>query len=231
MFDSSASGFDGSINGATRVTGQFGNALSFDSNDTVTFAGSSSLAMVGDTTFTVSVWANSLSSSGTCCGQLAGFRNQGGWTLRHDFRDAQKIEFLERTASGYFGDGGADGVNIASGWHMITSVVDTNVVRMYVDGVLTDSYGFTGTTSIDATANMVIGAVVDGNLAGSLDDLQIYDEALTAAQLGTLLTGGTVSGSTTPPAEVPAPATLWLVLAGALGFARFGKARRGLRVV
>ncbi len=90
----------------------------------------------------------------------------------------------------------ADGEN----WHHVAAVIPDNGaptigdVLFYIDGEL-DSLAVTGNTPLDtlATLNVRIGAsraLANRTLTGKLDDIRIYDTALTAEEVLALVEGG-----------------------------------------
>ncbi len=98
-------------------------------------------------------------------------------------------------------------------WHMVTYAVDSTGYSIYVDGVL----GASGTLSGPPEFGDGTGAL---NVGGhnyypsrylSVDDFQLYDSVLTAAQINSLyLTGASAYGAlpTTSPVQIASGATL-----------------------
>lgn len=73
-------------------------------------------------------------------------------------------------------------------WYHVASTWDGVTARFYVNGVLVDESGYTVTMTAD-TRDLVIGADPPGapeSFNGRIDEVRIYDRALTADQVGAL---------------------------------------------
>ncbi|MFA7202012.1 MAG: LamG domain-containing protein, partial [Candidatus Paceibacterota bacterium] len=84
---------------------------------------------------------------------------------------------VDTTASYDIGDGG---------WHHIVAVVDriTSKVFIYVDGILRNNGGnISSVGNIDNSTNLRIGASGAGPWNGPIDDVRIYNRALSAAEV------------------------------------------------
>ena len=114
---------------------------------------------------------------------------------------------------------GASPVVNNSAWHLLTGVVDNvaGTTSMYVDGVLVSSGGLS--PLVQSSASFLVGGVaVSGSprsyFTGLIDDVRIYDNALSAAEVSALY-----------GAPVPEPAT-WAMLAVGLTLLTVGRRRR-----
>ncbi|MFW0862568.1 MAG: DUF2341 domain-containing protein [Candidatus Komeilibacteria bacterium] len=82
-----------------------------------------------------------------------------------------------------------DGYNVAStstinsAWHHVTGVREGNTIKIYIDGVLEGTSSTSG--SVSSTSALTIGDDGGGNryLNGKLDDIRIYNYALTDKQV------------------------------------------------
>ena len=179
--DTSGNANHGTITGATRVAGRFGRALSFDgTNDLVRVPDSSSLALVSGMTIEAWVRPNLL----------------GGW----------RTVALKETATGltyalYAHDdaprpavtanfGGAD--QSAAGvqalpvgvWTHLAATYDGAAMNLYVNGTLVRAQPATGTFVQSAQPLSIGGNGVWGEyFAGLIDQVRIYDRALTATEI------------------------------------------------
>ena len=85
------------------------------------------------------------------------------------------------------GDSGTfNGGNIADGkWHNVVFTVDANGGKLYVDGTLKNSLGWTGTPGAAGTTTPLhIGSDGSGfTLNGQIDDVQIWNRALSASDI------------------------------------------------
>jgi len=212
--DSSASNFDATLagNAAWSASGKFGGALD------LTAGGFATAGNVLDLTgsFTVSAWVNTTSTQGMTpvASHDQGFANgyflaisnvgdgAGGSTGQAHFYQKSTFSSLS-TAS------------VADGqWHLLTGVYDAsvNTVGLYVDGISMGNHY--STTPVANVAPFIIGgfnAWINGSYgpraprnvySGLIDDVRVYDTALTGAQ---------VTALTNP---VPEPETFALMLAG-----------------
>jgi hypothetical protein len=110
---------------------------------------------------------------------------------------------------------GTSGATSATGWHHYVVVASLNApAELYIDGALvgTAAYRVTGGSTFD------IGGDNGGyNWNGKIDDVRIYDTALSASEVASLTANGTA---------VPEPDMLGLV---GIGLAALGVARRPRR--
>ena len=168
------------VGGPTWKTGAdcvSGSCLSFDeSNDYVNVPVSSSLDFSGG--FTISAWMNTLNTSrGTI------FRNSWDASGYYELRPLNdKLEFGVASA-GDFGtlSTAYSGTIQAGEWYHVVGVTDRTNVKIYVNGALKD-------TVLDKTSGTIGGGVggIGGGagaylLNGKIDEVRIYNAALTAS--------------------------------------------------
>ncbi|MEM7351802.1 MAG: LamG domain-containing protein, partial [Acidobacteriota bacterium] len=84
----------------------------------------------------------------------------------------------------------SSGITVADGlWHHVAGVFDGTDLVLYVDGIEDGRVDASGRT-IDTTADLQIGRNwnlgVSSFFSGQLDELRLYDRALSAAEIGTL---------------------------------------------
>jgi hypothetical protein len=88
------------------------------------------------------------------------------------------------------------GSNLADGnWHHVTCVNDSNAgtVKVYEDGVQIGSNNQGATNSSSGTFYIGTKDGTNEVFKGQLDDIRVYNYALTAAQVKTLYTGGAIN--------------------------------------
>jgi hypothetical protein len=143
---------------------------------------------------------------------------------------ASSVNFWVQPASGTQ-TGAASGAPLGAGaWHHLAGTYDGANVRLYIDGAQAGSAALAGALRTDSTTPIRIGAGSDGTVGqaepfdGRIDDVRIYDRALTPAEITTLYTGMLPSTFTLAAAGQTAQISLsWSAPAGATGY----EVRRG----
>ena len=182
--------------GATRTTGKYGGALSFNgASDWVTVPDANSLDL---NRFTISAWVKpaatqsgwrtavmkEIPSSGLAYalyanGVLAVGARRSTSTTAPRSAPARAIEPARRS------------------WSYVTGSYDGSTLRLYVDGVLKASKASTGTTGPRAGRCGSAATAVWGEwFNGALDEIRIYNRALSATEIAT--------DRTTPIEQAPA---------------------------
>lgn len=181
--DSSGNANDGAWNGNTaNTTGKYGNGTSYDGTTDYTSITDSTSLHLND--FTIEGWYKTTTTSVT----------QGLVSKRTSFATMDWELYLNNGGSIYMqiGESGADTIfgtcaYTANTWQHVTAVKSGTAYSMYRDGILcsTDTSAITWTDS----ENLVLGALTTsgGNaLNGTLDDVRIYNRALTPAEVSKL---------------------------------------------
>lgn len=167
-------------------------AIVGDSNKAATFNGSGSYVYVanaydfpGTQAFSIEVWVKPSSLSGTR--RIVSHRTTGssptGYRLA--LKDSS-IEF-DRINSGSISGGVAVAAMTSTGqWAHIVGTYDGGQLRLYLDGVAVSNVASTGSI-VASSADLVFGAASGGEdyfFSGVLDEVAIYDHALTAERVG-----------------------------------------------
>ena len=180
-FDSSTYGNDGTISGASWAAGKLGGGLDFNSATDIVNSGShSSLNITG--TLTLAAWVNYDTISGypRIVEKSTGTAlDPYGMTLRDNGDVVFGIGSDEWTAN----------TNLpANQWHHVAGTYDGTTMRVYVNGGQVASHTRTGGGLYSSTHDVHIGNVDTLNRAldGTLDDVRIYNEALSDAGVETL---------------------------------------------
>jgi hypothetical protein len=196
--DSSGNGNNGTIAGATRVTGQvgFGGALSFDGvSSIVNIAHSASLALSSG--MTLEAWVNPSANAGT--GANDGWRTvimkeRAGVGLAYALYGNDGNTNPSRPA-GYIRNANTDkeataGPALPVGvWTHLAVTYDGTSIRLYVNGVLRSTTGSAGGGIAASTSPLRIGGntvfSVPGTeyFAGLIDEVRIYNRALSTAEI------------------------------------------------
>jgi hypothetical protein len=182
--DSSGNGNNGTIYGATWVAGKYGDALNFSGVNNDVACGNS---LTDPVVFTLTAWIK----------PTAGFSgdqdiiargpggNSGGWEL--------KIVGGAIVVGASFSDQwrslGQSGVIVSGQWQMVTGTWNGTYLSLYVNGVLVaQSTNLSAYTRQLSTSEVWIGSWVGAYnfFGGIIDEVQIYNRALSAAEIQTL---------------------------------------------
>lgn len=219
--DSSGHDYDGAITGATYVAGKVGNyALNFtnpDGGSYVSVAHNNAISLAG-TDYTIAFWCQRGVLDTTLA--ILGTTNPGEL-------DGYSVYFHSSNNSGVYLDHGNGSVNALGGidssfaiidpptWNHIAEVYSSADQKryLYVNGNQIASTDAT-TAMTDSGYDLWFGGIQswgqgggDGHrFIGSLDDIQIYNQALSKTQVGTVMGGGTI----------PEPSTIVLLSMGLL---------------
>ena len=117
-----------------------------------------------------------------CCGTIVAQRDINGWALRFDGRNAgQEMEFIVQP--GWQGDGGFGAAAFAKGdWHHLVGVVAGKEMFLYVDGELEKDQTYNGPMATGGSETE-IGHAGDGGFVGIIDEVLIYNKALSADEV------------------------------------------------
>ena len=190
--DSSGNGNNGVVHGATLAADRFGNAnsaYSFDGDDWIQVANSASLSsLTKDMTFSAWVNVRELGFFGWVQILAKGTNmRQYGFGLRMEDGDFVWVNNVRKEISVAV-DGGVLPMNE---WYHLTASYNGSRIIAYVNGVVV---GFTDVED-EFVANMddlYIGKDIPGDTEyfnGALDDLRIYNRALSAAEVKALYEG------------------------------------------
>ena len=185
---------DGELDGNPKqVAGKVGKGLEFDSQNFVHIPGTDSLQFNGAEAISVAAWINGKTDkpvegalAGTCCGTIVAQRDANGWALRFDGRNGgNELEFI--TQPNWQGDGGFGVAALPKGeWHHLVGVVDGNKKFLYLDGKLAKEGNFNGPMQTNGSSETEIGSAGDGGFIGIIDEVVIYNRALSVNEVKNL---------------------------------------------
>lgn len=176
------------------------NSLNFDgNNDHVLIADSNTLDITN--AFTLSTWVK---SDGVQSNRyLISKRNDAGtdnvYSMIYGYA-ADQVQFYA-SGNGYGYPGGASNIPVAdTNWHLVTYTYDGTTFKSYKDGILQGATTLTANLTA-STSNLLLGAFNGAgyNLDGSMDDVRIYNRALSDADVKRLAQTQTpwLTGNTT----------------------------------
>jgi hypothetical protein len=186
--DESGNGNNGTVNGATLTQDRFGNAdeaYLFDGNDKIEVDNWN--ALVGNTEFTVSCWVKQENGLGwvLAFGQPAngqgfsmgnyhwGQNNIGGQIWSYDYITSVSTS-----------------IEISS-WQQIVFVYSQNIMYLYYNGIVSSNapVDYVNTDLQPGILSLGKQLVFNEYFNGEIDDLAIYNRALTPAEIQALYTG------------------------------------------
>jgi len=202
--DSSGNGNDGTVNGTdfdtSAATGRSGGALTFDGSDDYIDCGTDSSLDITDA-ITVSAWAYTDTDTHGRIISRHGNSSNFGWVLIRD-KDSDSFAWDISTNGNDWNNGGSTGVDTfeINTWYHVAATYDGTNMRVYIDGVEETSGAFPAALSgpINVSShNCEIGS--DGfssiHFSGQIDDVRIYNRALSSDEIADLYVATGGSGS------------------------------------
>jgi len=224
--DVSGNGNDGVVSGPVLTTDRFGadnSAYSFNGGSSVITAGS--VLSHGQSTISVSAWfyrttplPNSYTSNivnqADVNGDGAGF----SLMLKETTGGNSRVRFLWNDQIGGRSDVSTGEVEYLA-WNHVVGVYDGNVQAIYLNGALVGSVPNQGAITFPSNPFRIghEDRPEVAGFAGKIDDVYIYDRALSASEVQTLFS------------SVPEPSTATLISLGFIGLSSFNRRRRAAR--
>ena len=184
--------YDGTTNGWTG--GKFGKALLL-SPGLKTYVNAPTQNYLNTFPLTASAWVK---FSGGSCGSECGIVTKYSSGTNNGFN--LYIAAANQLCSWYFRDSSDSiyGSNagmcspkaVSDGlWHNVVFVVDASGGKLYVDSNAVVSLAWTGTPGAPNTSTGLSVGYYNGTASGSIDDVRIYNRALSASEVGSLYAG------------------------------------------
>ena len=208
--DASGNGNNGTITNATWSTsGKYGEALQFNgSSSLVTIPDAASLHL--STGMTLEAWVNPSTVNSAWRDVI--YKGNDNFYLEATSTNASKPD-AGMIAGGSYADAIGTAALTASAWSFLTETYDGSTLRLYVNGTQVASTAHTGTIATSTNPLQIGGDSIYGQyFAGLIDNVRVYNVALTAAQIqtdqGTAITSGppsqpgTLTATAVSPSEV-----------------------------
>jgi hypothetical protein len=186
VLDASGKSHDGTINGATRATpgwnGQGACLLFNGSNARVEVPDAADLRFSATARYTLAAWVNWTTLPGHWSGIVTKGREVGNWYGI----------WLDPTNRWVFGHGGNNQIGsaaLANVWIHVAMVYDSGTKRIYLNGSLDNET--TSSQNGDNSGDLWFGAAkgITEFAPARIDDIRIYDRALTASQIEEVING------------------------------------------
>lgn len=182
-----------------------GSVLNFDGTGYVDIANTASDFNFGASGFTIAAWAR-YSTLIVEDSMIVGKHNAG-------FENGYFLDALPPDTLGFFDNANATRVIATTAyndnqWHFVVGTNDGAIGRLYVDGQYIDSRPG---TPLDNSRDLMVGGAFTyfdtfvAGFTGSIDDVRVYNNALTQAEISQLY-------SVAEPNSVPEPGTLSLAV-------------------
>ncbi|MGE5294909.1 MAG: LamG domain-containing protein, partial [Solirubrobacterales bacterium] len=180
--DSSGKGRNGTANGGpTYVAGVDGQAINMDGKDDYVTVGS--VGISGAAPRTISGWVKADTTTITDWTNLFGFTSSPDGVSAKSF-DMNKIGGTTQYGIHVYGWERTI-MNIDLEWHHLAATYDGTTIAWYGDGVLVSSEVW----ALDTQDNVQMGKrahAAGGNFPGSIDEVRIYNKALSAEEIAWL---------------------------------------------
>ncbi len=205
--DVTENGHDGTLNGDTAwTTGQLGGALEFDGSGDYVMCDLIDIDTTVTGGLTVTAWVNRLAGGDMkMCSNRQVANGPGGGFSCTIYEDRMEMDICSATARSLARD--TDGPTVPDEtWVHLAWVLDDagDVFNEYHNGELADSSAETGSVTV-STENFRIGGdspALGLYFSGMIDDLRVYDHALTQGELADVMVG---RGPNAEKASDPSP--------------------------
>ena len=200
--DSSDSHLNATTVGSTWVAGHFGNAASLDGvNDRIDVP---ALGTFYKTAFTLEAWVRKQGTNKDVA-VVGSWDSSGGPMIWVDWSSGRYKLTLGNGPSTYLDSGRSPSIGA---WEHVAATYDGSTARFYVDGVEVASSPFAGVVGNSNTWRIgAYGATPAGFFDGLVDNVRIYDRALSASEVQSDMSLR-IQAETTPPTvteKAPAP--------------------------
>lgn len=179
-------GNDGTINGATTgVTGQYAEAYSFDGTDDSVSIPSGTYSFVTSSGFTFSLWAKTTAQG------RGGLFAPGDGDCWIEMDSNETIRFQQFDGSNAVKLNSTSQINDGS-WRFVTATFDGSTMRIYIDAAEENSASHNPPNTVSRTPSIGLEPLNSIYFDGDIDDVRIYDKALTSTEVSDLYNNGAI---------------------------------------
>jgi hypothetical protein len=179
------------------ASGKYNSSLNFDGVDDYIKINNNSIFNLANTNHSFSLWFKSPSTTIDNPGMIfqrftGGTPGAGYWIAV----SSNKVYYENRADSGNYLSITSTNLYNDSMWHQVSITVDVSskTAKMYIDGNYVASDTYSGNLLDHSSSNLTIGGQLTSyNYKGQIDDIHIYNYALTPDQIKTLYNNGAVS--------------------------------------
>ena len=186
----------GTISNTTwAATGKYGKALQFNgTNALVTVPDAASLHL--STGMTLEAWVNPSTVNANWRDVI--YKGNDNYYLEATSTNASRPD-AGMIAGGSYADAFGTAALAANTWSYLTETYDGSTLRLYVNGTQVASTAHTGTIATSTNPLQIGGDSIYGQyFAGLIDEVRVYNVALTAAQIQTDMTTPVAAVRTRP---------------------------------
>ncbi len=218
VLDSSSSGNNGTFTGSPRwVAGKVGGALEMDGGDYVSVPG---VANINPEALTLMTWVN-FTTVDTAAMERQDYLSRGddyAFSL-HEWNANGIIHGIVTSAGGWSVVGGKTVVDPETWYHTaLTYSPETRNLILYLDGQVEGELSVPSGLEHRLGGPLTIGTYSGRDLLGKIDDIQIWDEAFSEAQIkGAIMGGGYPYAYGPDPADGAIHADTWVTLSWKAG--------------
>jgi fibronectin type 3 domain-containing protein len=196
--DVTGKGHTGTISGATwSAAGKNGGALSFDgTNDWVTVADANDLDLT--TGMTLEAWVRPTTLAGAWRTLI--FKEGGPLAYSLYAHDGASVSVAEIVTGGTFRNARGTGTLPLNAWSHLAATYDGAALKLFVNGTQVRTVAVTGSMPVSTGVLRLGGnAVWSEWFAGLMDDVRVYNRALSTAEIQTDMNTSVGVPDTTPP--------------------------------
>jgi hypothetical protein len=193
--DESGNGNNGIVNGASLTTDRFGNlneAFSFNGiTNFIEVPTSKSIEFTNSYTlsgwFNADIWFGTSISDRTIISKNACTGGSGGYEIMIGGNDGNIANTGVITGKSFVLRSTGYSIN---NWYMVTATFDGSTVKLYVNGILTNSQAISGSIQNSSQplhfGRRCGGSIYDQWFKGEIDDFRLYNRALTQNEINSL---------------------------------------------